>query len=194
MLEAHFFALGFCTDAGPKFHTEAIRVTHQTDVHSQGSTVGFTLGNKDVGDIFDIKVSLDKKYGTFIYTVLPTSHSKCPHEAGTVKCADPFIRVVEYPPPMVLPNEPMIFKLELTNLGEDRSDFELFSDKCANENFLNHPFSQFPKSIDYIDGGETMTITVPITRGPVKYKYSSAPITLRCAQHCHFSSKTIILI
>ena len=95
------------------------------------------------------------------------------------------MKVIAGPSGPVMPDEPLVFEVELTNQGNSPSSFQLFTDHRFNVGLLTHLLNgdtlTAPQQYDRIDAGETITTTVMLTRGPVLYDYPSIPLIFRSA-------------
>lgn len=90
---------------------------HNLQESSQESTtIGFVLGDDDSGDVFDIDVYLDPDFGTFVFHTVG-GRSRCPVEEGTDAREKPTIRVKPHKMQLAMPEEPLLFEVELTNEG-----------------------------------------------------------------------------
>ena len=61
-------------------------------------------------------VFFDEKYGGVIFKTV-AGVTKCPHEEGTMALEIPRLSISRYAPANVLPDEKMLFEVELTNDG-----------------------------------------------------------------------------
>ena len=85
----------------------------------------------DFGDELVVDIYYDERYGTAIFDTV-SGISKCPHEKNTAYAEMPGLEVVEYPPPIIFPDDPMIFRVKMSNTGEGPwSEFELKSESSG---------------------------------------------------------------
>jgi len=73
----------------------------------------------DFGDEFVVDLSFDERYGTVVFDTV-AGLSKCPHEKGTAANEDPGIVISPggKPSPFIFPDDPMVFQVDLTNVGQ----------------------------------------------------------------------------
>ena len=170
--------------------TGTVQVDHKflrTDKQYASTKVGFVLGDEDAGDMFDVQVHYDPKFGTFAFNTV-AGKSKCPHEAQTRFRESPQIQV--FPPVgAVLPDEDMVFHLLLTNTGEDFSAFQLAVDHRTNTGNLVHLINgdtlAVPQTYSRIEAGQTVSTTLVLQRGPELFDYPAMDIKFRSA--CEFT-------
>ena len=140
------------------------------------------LGDADIGDVFDVEIFMDPDYGTFVFHVV-SGVSKCPVEKGTTPREQPSLSLASRPSAALLPDETMIFEVELTNEGASPSAFQLFTDHRRNGGLLGHLANgdtlTVPQHYDVMEPGETVTTTITIERGPALFDYPSIPIIFR---------------
>ena len=168
------------------YKQDEVKVKTYTKGKASDSAISFKLGDPDIGDKFNVQIAIDKKYKSFVFTLKSTSRTRCPHEENSVRRESPRIELIDRPTSPVLPNEPMVFRLRLTNDGRDRSAFHLYTDLRQNPDGLTMRFLMYPHTIDYIDPQESMETTVQLRRGPKEYTYNPLNVTLRSA--CEFST------
>ncbi|KAL7576580.1 hypothetical protein ACA910_018071 [Epithemia clementina (nom. ined.)] len=156
----------------------------QTDKDEDESKIGFVLGDADSGDVFDIEVYLDPDYGTFVFHLI-SGISRCPVEEGTTPREQPAVSLKSRPSASLLPDDVMIFEVELTNQGISPSSFQLFTDHRPNGGLLGHLANgdtlTVPQQYDRIEPGETVTTTITIARGPALYDFPAIPVIFRSA-------------
>lgn len=164
-----------------------VRVKHdflQTDKTEDSTRVGFVLGDGDAGDLFDVQVHFDPLYGTFAFNTV-AGKSKCPYEINTRRREAAKLQVFA-PDGPVLPDDPMIFRLLITNEGEDLSSFQLSVDHRTNPGMLVHSINgdtlTVPQQYDRIEAGQTVSTSLSIYRGPELYDYP--PLKLAVQSSC----------
>ena len=153
----------------------------ETSTTEQETSISFALGDADWDDEFAVDIYTDPRYGTFLFVTVEGSRSICPNEAGTVQYVVPDIKLWRKAPKVVLPDEPMIFLLKLSNLGSIAYWFELLTDHRENIGLLSHLIDGdtiiAPITYDTIDAGESVFSTLTIERGPEKYDYPGKLLT-----------------
>eukprot|EP00808_Paulinella_micropora_P010314 g76968.t1 len=157
--------------------------THASSGPEDGS-IGFTLGDPDSGDIFDVEVFIDPVYNTFVFHTT-SGYSKCPGEVNTVHREQPAMVLLRAPTVPVLPSESAIFEVRLGNNGEEAVDYELYLENADNEYGLEILVSKYdlPRKYEGVPGKSAITAIVTINRGPELYKYDK-PITLGWRSFC----------
>lgn len=84
-----------------------------------------------------------------------------------------------------LPDDPIVFELELSNLGVMPSAFQLYTEHRSNPGMLNHVANgdtlTAPQQYDRIDANETISTLVTITRGPLDFDYGPFKVFFRSA-------------
>ena len=149
----------------------------QTGVSTSG-TVEFTLGDPDPLDVFDVSVFLHPDYGTLVFHT-SSGQSSCPHEPNTVHLERPGISVLKRPAAPVLPNEPAVFEVLLTNDGPGYSDFNLFNLNSENQDGLaimvdGHSLA-VPIDFEGFPAGARHA-TIVLNRGPSKFEYDPVAV------------------
>ena len=154
------------------------------------TSIEFHLGDENVGDRFDVKISLDPKYESFVFTTQSTSRSKCPHESGTVAREGPRMEILPTSTNTpVLPDEPVIFHLRLTNTGDEESSFLLTVDQKSNPGGLTFNLDSEVVPINFLPGKSSTDFLLEVHRGPVRYEYPALNVSFRSA--CEFDEHTI---
>ena len=164
-----------------------VRIEHEflrTDDTEDATTVGFVLGDSDIGDLFDVLVHFDPHFGTFAFNTV-SGKSKCPYELNTRRREA--VKLQIFPPTgPVLPEDPMIFRLLITNEGEDRSSYQLSVDHRTNPGMLVHSINgdtlTVPQQYDRIEAGQTVATSMSIYRGPELFDYP--PLRLAVQSSC----------
>ena len=84
-----------------------------------------------------------------------------------------------------LPDDPIVFEVNLTNAGVSPAAFQLFTEHSSNSGVLGHLANgdtlTVPQQYDRIDPGETITTYVSIYRGPVHYDHAPFKLLFRSA-------------
>ena len=92
-------------------------------------------------------------------------------------------------PNLPLPDDTLVFEVELSNLGVMPSAFQLYTEHKSNPGMLNHIANgdtlTVPQQYDRIDADEKITSLISITRGPVAFDY--APFKLFFRSACEFT-------
>jgi hypothetical protein len=140
------------------------QVATQTDDTSEDTMIGFVLSDDDDTDVFDVSVYLDPDYGTFVF-VTTSGQSRCPHEDGTVPLEEPAVQLISGPTSPVLPDEPLIFRLQLANNGFVPAGFHLYTSAPTD---LTTSFTSYYESIQ---PKQAVNTTIVVTRGVVDYAY-----------------------
>lgn len=152
----------------------------QTDENGEETSIGFVLSDLDIGDVFDVEIFIDPDYGTFVYT-MNSGRSRCPNELGTELLEVPSLTLKSGPTrAAVLPDEPLIFKLELSNRGSISTTFQLYTDPTDLD-------VQFVSSYD-IEANDNVVATVIINRGVVDFNYNS--VKLYMSSTCEFEGSS----
>merc|ERR1711935_1129990 len=162
------------------------RHSFKHSINSDDSSVGFVLTDPDSGDEFDVKIGIDKTYGSFVFKTTG-GLSKCIHEIGTAPREQPSISVQKQPSGMTLPDQPAIFKGILSNAGPTSNEYDISIDRRHNEGGLKvyangGMLNGGNQHIEILDALESMDATISILRGPVLYEYPAIPLILesRC--------------
>ena len=162
-------------------HVEHTHIQEDSKEHS--TEIGFVLGDEDSGDFFDVQVHNDPYYGTFIFNTV-AGKTKCPHEANTRRREGVGLQISR-PTGPTHPDEPMVFKLLLTNEGEDLSSFQIGIDHRSNPGLLVHSMNgdtlTVPQTYDRIDPHQIIPSTLTVSRGPELYKYPPLKLYIRSA-------------
>ena len=111
--------------------------------------------------------------------------SKCPHEAGTKKREDPKFTSSGSLSSLVPPDEPIIFEVEIENVGSTEGEFKLEADQGEGNLVIMYDGSRMNEGgIDVRVGPESKkTKQIAIYRGPLKYRYNPVRLTLNtCSQ------------
>ena len=145
---------------------------------SSETQVTFTLGDPDPLDVFDVEVYLHPDYGTLVFHT-SSGQSSCPHEPNTVHLERPGISVLKRPAAPVLPNEPAVFEVLLTNDGPGYSDFNLFNLNSENQDGLaimvdGHSLA-VPIDFEGFPAGARHA-TIVLNRGPSKFEYDPVAV------------------
>jgi len=155
------------------------------------SSAGFVLVDPDVGDHFDVKVAIDKNYGSFVFKTTG-GLSKCIHEAGTIPREQPGIELLSRPSGITLPDQSAIFKVRLINGGPTSNEYELSMDRRDNSDGLsvsvNGGVLAGNQHYEIFNPLESVNTTISISRGPSLYEYE--PIRLYLESMCDGFSKT----
>jgi hypothetical protein len=85
----------------------------------------------------------DKKYGSIIFKTV-SGRSSYPHEENTLKVLDPRISVLSLPSPYFLPDDAIIFEVEVFNVGVDSEKFMLTTDNHSNDQGLGISYYDSP--------------------------------------------------
>merc|ERR1711935_764041 len=162
------------------------RHSFKHSINSDDSSVGFVLTDPDSGDEFDVKIGIDKTYGSFVFKTTG-GLSKCIHEIGTAPREQPSISVQKQPSGMTLPDQPAIFKGILSNAGPTSNEYDISIDRRHNEGGLKvyangGMLNGRNQHIEILDDLESMDATISIMRGPVLYEYPAIKLILesRC--------------
>ena len=168
-----------------------IEKKRRTTKKSQSDTrIEFHLGDGNVGDRFDVKISLDPKYESFIFTTQSTSRSKCPHEPGTVARESTRMEILPTSSNTpVLPHEPVIFHLRLTNLGDEESSFIFTVDQKSNPGGLTFNLDSEVVPINFLPAKSSTEFLLEVHRGPIRYEYPALDVSFRSA--CEFDEYTL---
>jgi len=159
---------------------------YSADGTSDSTSISITFGDDNVGDEFLVDIYLDPKYNTFVFHIVE-GQSRCPHEIGTRAMEIPSIAVVDVSrSPIVAQDEPMVFDIELVNLGYGSGSFKLYTDKIdntdglaisingANVNSLSPWYLVGTKK-----GGRATLATLTIERGPRMDSYKPLQVFLQ---------------
>jgi len=160
--------------------------------YTTNQTVGYSLNDDDPGDFFSVDIKEDPVYKTPVFkTVAGTS--SCPWEGGTQSRDGAFFPGSTFPKPIlganeylqadILPTEPGVFILSLTNTSEsgEARYYDLYVDQVTN---LDGAIIRVggvvieDKIVFYLPPGVTKKATMTIERGPVAYDYDNIGIVL----------------
>jgi len=151
--------------------------TAETDM---ASSIGFTLGDPDTGDVFDVDVFVDPNYGTFVFNTV-SGQSMCPSEAGTEARELPGIKILNSPLGPTMPDEDAIFELLLENNGQETFNFQAYTQLSENQAGLRLtlngiPFSELVYS-QMVPG--SVKAILKVERGPTKFRYNPFTVGFR---------------
>ena len=188
-----FYFLAVSEYKGVEGDVERVRIEkkRRTAKKSKSDTrIEFHLGDSNVGDRFDVQISLDPRYESFIFTTQSTSRSKCPHEPGTVARESTRIDILPTSTNTpVLPDEPVIFHLRLTNAGDEESSFIFTVDQKSNPGGLTFNLDSEVVPINFLPGKSSTEFLLEVHRGPIRYEYPALNVSLRSA--CEFDEYTV---
>ena len=161
-----------------------------SDIAKTDTRVTFHLGDTDAGDRFDVKIAMDPKFKSFIFVTQSTSRSMCPHEPGTVPRENTRLEVLPTSTSSpLLPDEPVVFNLRLTNTGEDESNFLLAIDQKTNPDGLTFNLNSGVVPINFLPGKSSVDFLLEVKRGPIQFEYAAVNVSFRSA--CEFTSNTL---
>ncbi|EGD82345.1 hypothetical protein PTSG_03009 [Salpingoeca rosetta] len=146
--------------------------------------VEFTLGDDDPFDVFDVEVFKHPDFNTLVFHTA-SGQSSCPHEENTLELEKPGISVLEAPSAPVLPDEPAVFRLLLSNDGDYTTYMQLYAVNGQNQDGLEISVDgrSLVAPIDYVGFAPGATqITVIMRRGPKVFKYD--PVDLWFSSLC----------
>ncbi|EGD77107.1 hypothetical protein PTSG_07442 [Salpingoeca rosetta] len=149
--------------------------------YAKESSAGFELGDADPLDVFDVEVYVHPDFGTLVFHTT-SGQSSCPPENNTIALENPRISILKQPAAPVLPNEPAVFELLLTNDGPVATDFNLFTLNGANQDGLTimvdgHPLTHPIDFEGFAVGARHVTIS--LLRGPSLYSYDPVAVGWR---------------
>jgi len=189
----HKGVLGFKVLGGLKVKTEVHYIkdtTHRIsseDGTMKKSSVKVELGDADVGDEFLVGVYIDPIHGTFVFNTT-AGQSKCPHENNTNPVELPSISVLKAADSIVEVDKPMVFDLEIANLGYGDSSFVLFHEVLDNpDGLLINTFKSDTRTWllpSTYHGGKATKTTVTLSRGPKLNIYN--PVRIYLQSKCGF--------
>merc|ERR1711935_801768 len=156
------------------------RHSFKHSINSDNSGVGFVLSDPDSGDEFDVKVGVDKTYGSFVFKTTG-GLSKCVLEKGTVAREQPAISLLSKPSGITLPDQAAIFQVILSNDGPTSNEYDISIDRRKNTGGLKvyangGMLNGANQHIEILDETEGMNATISILRGPVLYEYPAIPL------------------
>ncbi len=159
-----------------------------TEATTTYTTVGYTLGDNDLGDVFSVDIKRDRQYGTVAFD-LRSGGSSCPWEpwfvdpdAGTLprtlQRSNPKLTVAPAERNNVDPQGTASFTLNLSNMSESEElwVYKIVPMQSSNPDGavikINGDFSQ-----EYaVDPGATQVATLTVTRGPEAYIYPNLKV------------------
>ncbi|EGD80412.1 hypothetical protein PTSG_11057 [Salpingoeca rosetta] len=149
--------------------------------YAKESSAGFELGDADPLDVFDVEVYVHPDFGTLVFHTT-SGQSSCPPENNTIALENPRISILKQPAAPVLPNEPAVFELLLTNDGPVATDFNLFNLNSENQDGLTimvdgHPLTHPIDFEGFAVGARHVTIS--LLRGPSLYSYDPVAVGWR---------------
>jgi hypothetical protein len=97
---------------------------HESVSKAASTTIRCVLGDPEVTDYFVVDLFTDPVYGSFVFHTV-AGRSMCPHEDGTIAASVPDLRLQKWPVQAVLPDQPMVFRLALGNMGVLDNFFEV---------------------------------------------------------------------
>ena len=188
-----FYFLGTSDYSEATGRVERVRIDKRKKTAKKTNSdtrIEFHLSDPNVGDRFDVKIALDPKYESFIFTTQSTSRSKCPHEPGTVARESTRMEILPTSTNTpVLPDEPVIFHLRLTNTGDDESSFIFAVDQKSNPGGLTFNLDAEIVPINFLPGKSSTEFLLEVHRGPIRYEYPALDVSFRSA--CEFDEHTL---
>ncbi|MGB4969696.1 MAG: LamG domain-containing protein, partial [Saprospiraceae bacterium] len=154
-----------------------------TSTNTKEVTVGYTLGDDDIGDNFTVNIKTDKVYSTPVFETV-SGASSCPHEEKTVPRDEVAISAAEVVAVNVPENDAAVFHFTLGNISQTNETraYVLFS--AAESNPLGAVVkangTNLASPIGYqLPFGEGQEVTVTVERGPGgDFDYDSLEIGL----------------
>ena len=108
----------------------------KTDKEEESTSVSVTFTDADFDDEFVVDMYYDEVYGTFIFNTV-SGRSRCMWEKGTGRAEDPSLVVLESASSYVFPDEPMIFEVEMNNIGKTQDSFFYLAQEHAQDRPLD---------------------------------------------------------
>ncbi|MEI6410597.1 MAG: LamG domain-containing protein, partial [Bacteroidota bacterium] len=142
---------------------------------SNTQTVGYTLSDDDIKDVFTVNVLQDKVYGTPVFKTI-SGNSSCPYEPNTVPRDGVELTVDKTIISNVNENAQAVYKFNVGNTSqtdEYRSYvFELYN--ATNPNSAIVKVQGGGQSGTFgMSAGQSQEVTVTIERGPTAYDYDN---------------------
>ena len=165
------------------------KTTSTTGVHTDENnetktqTIGFNLGDNDVGDAFSVSVLKDTLWGSTVF-LRNGGQSSCPWEPNTVKRQQVQLSMDSQSAINIHPTEQAIFTVNLGNTSETGEewtyDVRLINNSNPDGAILKiggQPLGS--EAIPYsIQAGTVETLTLTVERGPNAYVYDDLQIML----------------
>lgn len=184
----------FATDQGIKVNdvgvttnlTQTITMTagvSTSETFVKERTVGYVLGDDDLGDNFTVDIKKDKVYGTPIFE-LRAGESMCPWEVGTLQRSSPELRSVDGTTKINVPaNTSAVYQLELGNTSPTEEEMEYALQIVTGTNpsgaILKVDGQPLTQPVRYsIPYGESVFVTLTLDKGPIEFDYEDIEIKM----------------
>eukprot|EP01124_Arcella_intermedia_P015690 TRINITY_DN22264_c0_g1_i1.p1 TRINITY_DN22264_c0_g1~~TRINITY_DN22264_c0_g1_i1.p1 ORF type:complete len:2435 (+),score=486.95 TRINITY_DN22264_c0_g1_i1:82-7386(+) len=176
-----FIYLGFTINSlSTTSYSSSLDKTFGLYLHSTTSA-GFVLGDRQIGDKYNVKILMDKNFGLPVFSLL-NGISSCPHTSNTIS-RDLVSATVD--PAATLTNLPYqqrnTFEIAIDNLSETQEErfVTIQLDPVTNPDGLGihiNGISLTEKDISKLLPFGRSIFTVELTRGPIAFNYTDVNI------------------
>ena len=139
-------------------------------------TVGYTLADDDVKDVFTVDVLQDRAYGTPVFNTI-SGNSSCPYEEKTVPRDGVDLTVDKTIITNVGENDQAVFKFNIGNTSQTDEYrtylFELYNATNPNGAIAKVQGTANPSGSFGMYAGQSQEVNVTIERGPTAYDYDN---------------------
>ncbi|MFN5236832.1 MAG: LamG-like jellyroll fold domain-containing protein, partial [Bacteroidota bacterium] len=147
-----------------------------SNTQSNSQTVGYTLADDDIKDVFTVDVLQDRVYGTPVFRTI-SGNSSCPYEEKTVPRDGLTLTVDKTIATNVLENDVAVFKFNVGNVSQT-DEYRYYSLALYNatnpEGAVVKVQGENKSSGNFlIAPGQSQEVTVTIGRGPNAYDYEN---------------------
>ena len=165
------------------------KTTSTTGVHTDENnetntqTMGFNLGDNDVGDAFSVSILKDTLWGSTVFKV-NGGQSSCPWEPSTVKRQQVQLTMDSQSATNIHPTEQAVFTVNVGNTSETGEewiyDLQLLNNSNPDGAILKIGGQTMGStSFQYsIPAGEQLPLTLTVERGPIAYEYNDLKLLL----------------
>ena len=180
------FGFGFNVEAEEYLSSRTSDRAFEGTSTESSSSVSLFLGDPNPNDEFVLDIYLDPIYKTFVFKVL-SGISSCPWEGPPLqRLEDPQLSLSGPSQTFVPENQPIIFKVEMSNKQNTDKAFrvplEVLLDPSSNVDDLRVEMFgtdlQNPHQMNF-DGTNPIEATIAVYRGPIKHSYGPLKISLR---------------
>jgi len=177
------FGIGLKVAAGFTYDYLLDDKSQNTHKVTSTTTIGFTLGDPDVGDSFVVDVFIDKNYRSLVFRTV-FGRSMCPREADTTAREQPTISLIPQVPSNAMPDTPIMFQVALSNAADDVANFELYMLAMTNPyglrvlaDGMNLASGQ---GISYSNMKKiNVGVSIEVLRGPGKFEFPDVTLGFR---------------
>ncbi|MFN7831645.1 MAG: Ig-like domain-containing protein, partial [Bacteroidota bacterium] len=162
------FKLGMQIDMGVS--------TEFSNTQSNSQTVGYTLADDDIKDVFTVDVLQDKVYGTPVFKTV-SGNSSWPYEQHTVPRDGLTLTVDKTVATNVTENDKAVFKFNVGNVSQTDEwryySLALYNASNPDGAVVKVQGENKSSGTVLIGPGQSQEVTVTVERGPVEYDYNN---------------------